>query len=235
MELDVLAGDFAFVEDLELAAAGIDDEVHIVAFYRAFGDLLFAVHVGDGAGQFFAVHLEHHCGLKIAVGRGEVAFPLAIDVEGEGGGRKNSQQKQRAGKASFSHSDMDPAYPKFNGECRPLTFDLRRPSTPAAAGCDSGANGRILARSSVYIAQRFYHRQPNEPGGLNLTRNRSRLSRNNTVRSHLRITAKLGEQRSLSTCRVVGSFTPGKRRSRQRSHRDRSTPGRGAPARLPCA
>ena len=32
MEFDVLAGDFAFVDDLELAAAGIDDEVNIVTF-----------------------------------------------------------------------------------------------------------------------------------------------------------------------------------------------------------
>jgi len=54
--------------------------------------LLFAVHVGDGAGQFFAVDPEHHGGLQIAVGRGKVAFPLAIDVEGEGDGRESHQK-----------------------------------------------------------------------------------------------------------------------------------------------
>ena len=80
------------MRELHAAVHGdIDREAELVAIDFAFGDFgRLALRTGDGAGELGSVLLEAVFDLDvIAVGRGELAFPVAGDIGGEAeGGRE---------------------------------------------------------------------------------------------------------------------------------------------------
>jgi hypothetical protein len=83
-----------------LASARHDDERDLVPFDDAFRNLLFAVAVGHGAGEFLPIHFEDKVDRQIvAILRFEIAVPFTAEV---GGKAIEATERNRMAAANYS-------------------------------------------------------------------------------------------------------------------------------------